>query len=327
MNDDIQPPDHFNDAQRALWAETLQDLITAGTLERVDPRSLAAYITAVHANTEASALLNQSAPLIRQGDRLIPNPAIQVIDNTSRTMIRFARTFRLTAVPKPAEQPPDQHQHADQGDHPDRPDRQPMPIREARWCEEHGRWECSAPRSRGRGECHGIAQVGNSTCRMHPGKNAEVKRVLELNRRRVGGVPLNISPTEALLIEVRRGAGICAWLDAVVSDLREQEILWGKTREVRRDTGEFPGTEVTFSSELNGWIRYQQKERQMLVEATSAAVRANIQGEYLALAKAQGQRIYDAFEKALRKLSLSEDQWAVARKVVPGVLVELTAAA
>lgn len=200
-------------------------------------------------------------------------------------------------------------------------------MQEARWCEEHGRWECASKRSRGRGQCHGIAQVGNPNCRMHPGQDADIKRAVELNRRRVGGTPLNISPTEALLIEVRRGAGICAWLDAMVADLREREVLWGKSKETRRDTGEFPGTEVTFSAELNGWIRYQQKERQMLVEATSAAVRANIQGEYLALAKAQGQRIFDAFEKALRQLSLSEDQWVVARKVIPGVLVELTAAA
>jgi hypothetical protein len=317
MNDDIQPPDHFNDAQRALWAETLTDLTTAGTLERVDPRSLAAYITAVHANTEASALLNQSAPLIRQGDRLIPNPAIQVIKETSTTMIRFARTFRLTAAPQPPDQP----------EHPQQAPEAASPMQHGRWCPEHGRWECKGGRSRGRGECHAPRQVGNDTCRMHPGPDAEVKRVVELNRRKVGGIPLNVSPTEALLIEVRRGAGICAWLDSVVADLREQEVLWGKTKEVRSDSGEFPGREVTFSAVLNGWIRYQQREREMLVAATSAAVRANIEGQYLALAKAQGQRIFEAFEKALRQLSLSEDQWATARAVIPGVLVELTTAA
>ncbi len=44
------------------------------------------------------------------------------------------------------------------------------------WCEEHKRWECSRPRSKGRGDCHSLAISGLDVCRMHGGKSGEELR-------------------------------------------------------------------------------------------------------------------------------------------------------
>src|SRR5690606_40289702 len=46
----------------------------------------------------------------------------------------------------------------------------------ARWCGEHRRWECVAPRSRGRGICHGTPFKGLNKCRMHVGAKGEVAK-------------------------------------------------------------------------------------------------------------------------------------------------------
>src|SRR5712691_5248162 len=46
----------------------------------------------------------------------------------------------------------------------------------ARWCEQHGRWECTKPRSRGRGQCHAQAIKGTGACPAHAGKTIEQAR-------------------------------------------------------------------------------------------------------------------------------------------------------
>lgn len=51
------------------------------------------------------------------------------------------------------------------------------PVPKARWCEEHGRLECTRQRSKGRGQCHGLAFVGLDVCRMHAGMSGEMAKV------------------------------------------------------------------------------------------------------------------------------------------------------
>lgn len=46
----------------------------------------------------------------------------------------------------------------------------------ARWCDEHGRWECVGNRSRGRGICHGTPPKGCRHCNIHAGKPREVAK-------------------------------------------------------------------------------------------------------------------------------------------------------
>lgn len=44
----------------------------------------------------------------------------------------------------------------------------------ARWCDEHGRFECTKQRSRQRGDCHQAAVSGTAVCANHGGKSLNV---------------------------------------------------------------------------------------------------------------------------------------------------------
>lgn len=46
------------------------------------------------------------------------------------------------------------------------------PMRQGRWCDQHGRHECTRPRKNGRGPCHGTPVTGSDKCRMHLGEAA-----------------------------------------------------------------------------------------------------------------------------------------------------------
>jgi len=47
---------------------------------------------------------------------------------------------------------------------------------DARWCEEHQRWECTKQRTKQRGDCHNLAVAGTATCRNHAGVSLEVAK-------------------------------------------------------------------------------------------------------------------------------------------------------
>lgn len=46
----------------------------------------------------------------------------------------------------------------------------------ARWCDEHGRYECTRNRTKGRGQCHQAAIRGTSACQNHGGISIEAAR-------------------------------------------------------------------------------------------------------------------------------------------------------
>ena len=46
----------------------------------------------------------------------------------------------------------------------------------ARWCDDHGRWECTRNRTKGRGQCHQAATGGTDSCKTHSGKSLEVAK-------------------------------------------------------------------------------------------------------------------------------------------------------
>jgi hypothetical protein len=47
---------------------------------------------------------------------------------------------------------------------------------EARWCEQHLRWECTRRTKRGADVCHGLAVSGTDRCRMHAGEPIKAVR-------------------------------------------------------------------------------------------------------------------------------------------------------
>lgn len=196
---------------------------------------------------------------------------------------------------------------------------QPSVPEHGRWCEQHKRWECTSQRSRGRGECHGSAVADTDRCRMHQGKRA-ADVISEAEARKAVatyGLPRDISPTEALLEEVRYTAGHVAWLRERVAELEERDLVWGVTEETDTQASEFPGTNTTRAAKPNPWLQLYREERKHLLDVTKVAIAVGIEERRVRLAEAQGALLNGVIRRILDRLSLTPEQSALLPLVVP----------
>jgi P27 family predicted phage terminase small subunit len=307
--------------RQTIWRETVTELTDAGTLFRLDLNALAAYVAAVATHREATRLLEQSAVLLDRDGRPTANPALTIQTQAATTIANFGRQFGLT-----------RHKAPDEPLRPAQPMQPPAePDPRGRWCTEphagpRGRWECTGHRKNG-DQCHGPVKAGLSTCRMHPGSGADVKHAAALLVRKVPsfGEPLDVSPGEALLGEVRRTAGIVAWIGQIVAALDQADIVWGVEKRTDRSGGDFPGADIIYSAKPNVWVSLYQTERKHLVATCEAALRANVDERLIRLAEMQGGRIVIALNGIFDDLGLTTDQRGKLPEVVPRRLRELTA--
>jgi hypothetical protein len=137
------------------------------------------------------------------------------------------------------------------------------------------------------------------------------------------GLPIDVSPTEALLQEVQWTAGHVHWLRGKVAELEEQDqgqhaLVWGITQ-----TGEKLSTEkglettTTQSSGPSVWYELYAKERAHLVMVCSAALKAGVEERRVRLAESQGDLVATAIRRILDALGLTEAQQALVGTVVP----------
>lgn len=141
----------------------------------------------------------------------------------------------------------------------------------------------------------------------------------ELAQRAVDtyGLPRDISPTDALLEEVRFTAGHVAWLRQRVSELAPDALTWG-TREVTdKQATEFTGTDTTEGAAVNVWLELYYRERKHLVDVCKAAISVGIEERYVRLAEAQGAVVAEVIRRILGRLELSAAQSALVPMVVP----------
>lgn len=194
-----------------------------------------------------------------------------------------------------------------------------QPSQGGRWCEEHQRRECVKPRSRNRGECHGAAVADSDSCRMHIGKQAAPVIAEAFARRAVEtyGLPLDVSPGDALLDEVRYTAGHVAWLRERVRELENRDLVWGMTEVAEKNASEFTGTDTTYAAVPNVWVELYMRERKHLVDVAKAAIAAGIEERKVRLAEQQGQLVAMVIRGILADLKLTPDQRELVAEVVP----------
>lgn len=194
----------------------------------------------------------------------------------------------------------------------------PSPDR-GRWCEEHQRYECTSPK-KDRTPCHSPRMVrGTGRCRMHLGRKAKDVIAEDQARKAVVtfGLPRDISPTDALLEEVRYTAGHVAWLREQVQALEAADLVWGLTEEAHKGATEFPGTDRTEAAKPNVWLELYYRERKHLVDVTKAAIAAGIEERKVRLAEAQGSLVAQVIRAILADLSLTAEQQQRVPEVVP----------
>ena len=187
--------------------------------------------------------------------------------------------------------------------------------------------KCKAT-AKGTGQrCQAWAMAGSEVCRVHGGRAPQVKaaaarRLAEQAAQqavRTLGLPVDISPTEALLEEVRWTAGHVAWLRDRVQELQQGDMSWGTTKV--KTGGDDAGT--TQEAKPSVWYELYTRERTHLIKVCDAAIRAGVEERRVRLAEQQGDLLALAIRQILDAFGLSGDPRVAT--IVPGVLREIGA--
>jgi hypothetical protein len=176
---------------------------------------------------------------------------------------------------------------------------------------------------------------GTARCRFHGGAAPQVRaagerRIQAANAQLAAvtfGLSREVDPRDALLEEVYRTAGVVDWLQQKVRALQDDDVVWGVTEEVTKDSGEFPGVDTTRAAAVNVWVELYAKERKHLVDVCKAAVAAGLEERRVRLAEQQGAMLAGVIRAILGDLDLSPEQQTRAAQVVPFRLREVAAAA
>ena len=183
---------------------------------------------------------------------------------------------------------------------------------------------CTAHTKSGK-PCGQPPMTGQRVCRKHGGKApqnlaAAERRIQEraaLLALESFGVPVVVDPHTALLQELHRTAGAVAWLGAIVADLDRESIGWGRSEEVKKTSGEFPGTDTTSAAKPNVWYEMWTRERKHLVEVAKACHNAGIEDRRIRVVEAQAQLLAGTITRVLDRLGLTDSQRELVATVVP----------
>jgi hypothetical protein len=174
-------------------------------------------------------------------------------------------------------------------------------------------------------QCGRWSSKGQLVCAFHGGnapraKAAAARRMAEEKARtalETYGRPIDTTPTEALLEEVRWTAGHVQWLRDRVRELEQAAVTWGVTEKVEKTAGEFPGVDTTHAAAPNVWVDLYARERKHLVDVCKAAISAGIEERRVRLAESQGALLASVIHRILGDLNLTPDQRALVSEVVP----------
>jgi hypothetical protein len=111
---------------------------------------------------------------------------------------------------------------------------------------------------------------------------------------RTYGLPLDDGEPDVILLqEVRRSAGIVAWLEQQVGDLTAGDVIRGTklVRQVETTAGAFPGRTTTSEAgpAEHLWSQLYARERRHLADVCAKAILAGVARRHVELAEDQGQ--------------------------------------
>ena len=182
-----------------------------------------------------------------------------------------------------------------------------------------------------RGPCRKSPVHGATVCTTHGGSAPQVRaaaarRVALVEWTNVYGAPVDTDPASAVLDMLAWTAGHVAWLREQVQGIAPHALVWGVANETDRQSGEFPGLDVTRAAVANMWLQLYGQERDRLVRMSEVAHRMGIEARQVALAERLGTACLDLIRGVLDDLDLSTDQRAAAAEAVPRRLALVTAA-
>lgn len=151
------------------------------------------------------------------------------------------------------------------------------------------------------GQCRKAPILGGRVCYTHGGATrvAREKANERLEQARLGeelaravvvyGAARDVSPTEAMLDEVKWTAGHVAWLREQVQRYRVIDLQWGITEKAEKHATEFTGTDTTWKAVPPVLLLRYDTERRLLIDMCAAVIRAGVEERLVNLATVQGQ--------------------------------------
>lgn len=188
--------------------------------------------------------------------------------------------------------------------------------------------QCTAKAKSTGVQCARYAIEGGTTCRVHGSGSktakaaaarriAEQKAALEAEKAVTTlGLARDISPTEALLEEIRWTAGHVEWARMRLQQLDPDELTWG-LREVKEKTSDDGYEKSTKeSSAVHVWYELYMRERQHLTRVCEAAIRAGVEERRVRLAEQYADVICTLLDRVIEDLRLTPAQAAEAPAIV-----------
>lgn len=175
-------------------------------------------------------------------------------------------------------------------------------------------WNPKAGKRCGNGAGKGTDHYGHGRCYIHGGntvshRKAAMKAMAADEALRLG-LPVEIDPRDALLLAVHAAAGLVAFFAGKVAETGEDRLVWGVTREERRDGvrdgDDFSGTVTVRESKPNVWYVLYREARHDLVNAAAAAARAGVEQRQVEIAERHAQAFADAVRGILSDLGVDD---------------------
>lgn len=284
----LDPPDHYDEERKGIWAETTGRLTAGGRIFRADPEVLDTYVEAVRSHRQASRLLAQTNVLIVRDGKASENPALAVQRRSAEAMARASRALGLDRAPAGASSVAE----------PAVP-----PIHDGK---------CGARKKQSEGTCGqaagwGTPHPGTGRCKLHggcapssriAGVNAQAQKLLYQY-----DAPPVANPLEAL----QRLAGRVAAAEEVIGEKVNDLTSWryegeGSGEQLRAEVGLLERTMSHLGKLLVDIARLNIDERLVKIEEAKAKVIVEAIEIALATAGVRGQQATEAKRAAARHL-------------------------
>lgn len=161
---------------------------------------------------------------------------------------------------------------------------------------------------------HNTSHLGWGWCYRHFGCTAAGIEYARKERLKAAvvtyGLPMDISPEQALLDEVHRTAGHVVWLGAQIRKLEPDALTWGTTKRSRGRGAQGPVDLTEQQAAIPVLVQMYQAERAHLVKVSTASIQAGVSKKALELAQAQASTLVNELgtllDQATNTLKLSQ---------------------
>lgn len=172
--------------------------------------------------------------------------------------------------------------------------------------------------------CHrpagwGTGHVGIGGCKLHMGNVSTsviaAERITAKQMVKTYGLNVKIDPVEALLEEVERTVGAVRWLQSIIGELEQGEIVYGLSEEsiepdVRDDDGRVLVANVSgkMKAAPSVWVDLYQKERRHLREVCRDAIAAGVSMRMITMYEQAADTYVSMYERVINQLGLTPEQ-------------------